>query len=74
MAKTMFTRLDVIVAVTRAKKPAVTKRYRVSRIDESYCYVDATSPEEAIDLSGDGNVDGIRWNVWIGETEAKLDE
>ncbi len=58
----------------KTKKAPATKRYRVSRIDESYCYVDATSPEEAINLSSDGNIDSIRWNVWIGETEATLDE
>lgn len=54
------------------KKPAPTKRYRVSRVDVSWCYVEATSPEEAVSKSGDGNAD-IRWYVDIGEEEVELE-
>lgn len=77
MAKTMSTRLEGIVVVTRAKRTkkaeSEVKRYRVSRWDESYCYVEAVSPEAAIMKSGDGNAD-VRWNVNIGDEEAEVDE
>lgn len=65
----MSTRLDAIVAVTRAKKPTPTKRYRVSRIDESFCFVEATNEKEAVKLSNDIDAG---WHTWIGDTEATL--
>lgn len=40
--------------------------YRVVRIDESYCFIDATSEAEAIELSNDPDAN---WNVIIGDTE-----
>lgn len=53
------------------KKPAVTKRYRVSRIDESFCFVEATSEKEAIKLSDDIDAG---WHTWIGEPEANIEK
>lgn len=47
---------------------ATVKQYRVARTDESFCFVDATSKKEAIELS---NEPDASWNVWIGDTEAE---
>ncbi len=69
MAKTMFTRLGEIVAENRAKKAKPLKEYRVSRIDESFCFVKASSEKEALELS---NETDAGWHTWIGETVAEI--
>lgn len=54
--------------MTKAKKKPELKRFLVTRIDESYCYVMALSPMGAIFASNDGDAP---WEVNIGETEAE---
>lgn len=47
---------------------AKVKQYRVVRIDESYCFIDAASKKEAIELS---NEPDAVWGVFIGDTEVE---
>jgi hypothetical protein len=53
------------------KKTQTTKiqTYRVERVDISHAIVNATSPEEAIDIANDNP--GL-WDVDIGDVDATL--
>lgn len=54
---------------TKTEKTAKIQTYRVERVDISFATVNATSPEEAIDIA---NSNPELWDVDVGDVDATL--